>query len=261
MRLAATLLGLTRGWLVIAGFTALSTWLFTVLPFGMAIFIVGFGGFLGMTFLFHKFVHSHVGFGLIAVPVGIFGGWNAADAIVLDRGEVVADISVGQTSEHPDAVAYEWVDAKVAGDLQGYAMGTKARGAGKKRSIFVVAPVVDAGWTRDDPVAVWAICEGPKSFLEDRYRCAQPWTRGLSSGAVVRSQRAEFLEAADEACNAHKLRCVDEPELVRWVADIRGQAQKHRRKAVWVFAGFLIFWTVFGIGGQWKHAVGQVSTK
>ena len=245
-----TVTGLSLGSLAIALYSLLVVAVFHYLPFGLALFSTGFGGFLGMMFVFFK-LGSHPAYGLLLVPIGIFGGWNAADWLRLEGGDIVSGIAMADTQHRPETVGYRWSDARVLTDQTHHILGPKARGAGKGRGAYIVAPIVGDGWTPQETITVFAICGAKASSVRTNH-CVKGWGAREHMGEVVITDTAHYLDAVNRVRQETALHVAETPILVRWIQSIDDNRRKYKNRALWLFSGFLVFWNLANIRAYWR---------
>lgn len=125
----------------------------------------------------------------------------------------VADIGVAQAGEHAWASGFRFRDGVVRADLAGDAT-LSARNRRRLATLYVV-PVVPDGWTKEQPVLVWAVATN--TTIEAR---RARWQEPCRAGArIVGFNLSDYREAMDDACRHHHITAAGNPVFLDWRPD------------------------------------------
>lgn len=169
----------------------------------------------------------------------------------LAGGELARLASIAQAPEHPTASRFTFTAAQPASAFRGAANGTRNVGKNResRRWSTLAAPLVPTGWTRDQPVPAWLVCQSGGDTT-----CLRRTAATLDSAVIPpQRERADLRAAVDDAIARHGLvEAKDAPMLVA-MPDIDGEIG---RLTLWTWCaplGAFGLWLVSWLGGLAWH--------
>ena len=175
--------------------------------FGIVVAIVGS---LATMVLAYKWWRPSLAWaGLLALPAGVLAGMDAAAWADLSRSPHARDVLVAEAPAHADAAAFSFRDGTVRADLWG-----KSTRAGRSRRDFWAAPVTGEGWTDDQPVTVWAVCD-------QMFGCKKEWSQPFRAGVRPSAPVSEhFGKAIADAETSRRLATAPDAAMIIWVPSV-----------------------------------------
>jgi hypothetical protein len=188
----------------------------------------------------------------VAVVIGLGAGVVAPDEVVL-YGRTARDVVVADAPATP-ASFYHFRDARVLVDRS---VSVPVWGSEGRRVHYIdhylwAAPVVDAGWTADQPVTTFAVIGSPQSGHR-RSEWSQPWRAGIRLNGLNAPERAA---AVRQIAGDGRLTAIANPVFVRWSADPEGEAAAARARLANAFIIALVAWSLLlVVGYAWSAIV------
>lgn len=138
------------------------------------------------------------------------------DLVTMLTVPAVTDARASDIPRHPEAVRFDFTDAKVQTSLA-WLRTTRTYDARKSTTTVthtLVAPLTDAAWTPQQPVPAWAVCTHAHAYAE---RCPDwAWENG---GAIVPAPRFDAATRAGlvtEAATKKGLQTLPDARLLVW---------------------------------------------
>lgn len=181
-------------------------------------FILLFGGFVTAG-LASRWIASWAGVaGIIGFLAGTILSYSAQPLALLLTGQKSSlgySISVNRAPEY-NVPLFEFTDGTVQAQYTGYystrgrTMKSPTGGSGHEYiNEIVVAPLVDANWTKAEPVPVWVVCQDswdPTNDVSDTDTCRRHWSTNVRTGVKPdESDSRDIKTAITNAATKHAL--------------------------------------------------------
>ncbi|CAN5161525.1 hypothetical protein BH11PSE11_BH11PSE11_17650 [soil metagenome] len=165
----------------------------------------------------------------LAIPMVLLTVMNVSltlpSLLPLLRQRPIPSIRASEIDRYPGVAAFRFHDAVVRLDYAYLHTAQRPNGGKSSTSTTVyatVAPITDAGWSKEQAVLAWAACDGNGSGSK---RCSA-WGR-INAGAVIVNPQGEqgMEQAVREAVRKFGLREAPAPRLLKWVSSIEDEIQ------------------------------------
>jgi hypothetical protein len=189
-----------------------------------------------------------------ACVIGVGAGIVAPDEVVL-FGRTARDVVVADA--HATGASFlHFRDARVLVDRSVSVPVWASSGRGVQSHHIVydpwAAPVVDAGWTPEQPIATFAVIGDPQ-FGHRRSEWSQPWRAGIQLNGTHASERND---AVYRIARRGGVTTVANPVFIRWAADPEGEAAAARGRLANGFVIAFAAWSLLlVIGYAWGAAI------
>lgn len=197
--------------IVLNGILAVSAMIAAHLSWGLAVVIAVILGLTTITISFFYREPSFSWTALMAVIAALICGLSITGYYDLKDREIIRDISLAETINHPEAGGYHFTEGNVRTDLMGtHVRRSKSSNRSSTVSYYYAAPVVPDSWRPGQAVTVWAVQQS--TLRKERWE--QPLRAGLRTEALFK----EELEAAvADAINSHNLTSHPKAVMIEWV--------------------------------------------
>jgi hypothetical protein len=174
--------------------------------------------------------------GMVGLVSGALAVAMAARVIAFEAGSLVT-VAVDQAPAHPEASAFVFTDGRAKRAF----VGVHQSGSTKNKKYFSVAPLVSPGWTKADPVRVWASC----ITLQCEADFDLKWNAGLRDTVWV----ADYRRAVAAAEQTHGIRGASDAVFVNLVKDPLEEVQFFRLCGVGAVVLGQLIWVGISLGG------------
>jgi hypothetical protein len=162
-------------------------------------------------------------------------------------GSTVRGICIDQAADYPAASVFYFTGGRVLTqadwDLPVYG-GSK--GINHELYRLSIAPIVEDGWTSDQPITAWAVSSGPNSSLT-----RSDWSRPSRAGVrVVSSSNDDIRKAIARAEQAYHLTSVKDVVLLHWLDDPAAAVSAQYWKLLTIFCVCVGIWAILVVGSQ-----------
>ncbi len=201
------------------------------LPLGLlAMFAAGFDGMVG-------------GISLCVACVISIGGAVAGQGEVKVFGKTAHDVVAANTNDDMDASFLHFRNARVLVERTGATDVYASNGSGSITRHYSytlrIAPIVDAGWTQGQPVAVFAVIGSPQFGHH-----ASEWAQPRNAAIRLNGFDAHYREVAMQGLVRRGLHVAPDPLFVRWSPDPEGEAAATRTRLLLTLMVEIVAWSL-----------------
>ncbi len=180
---------------------------------------------------------------LCVACVVVIGGAGVGQGEVRLFGRTAHDVVAADANDGMAASFLHFRNARVLAGQTGAEDVYGSNGAGKLVSYHLytlrVAPVVDAGWSLDQPVTILAVLGSPQ-FGHHAAEWAKPWNGAIRWSGFERQAR----DAAVQDLVRRGLHVAPDPLFVRWSPDPEGEAAATRTRLLLTLMVEIVAWSL-----------------